>query len=84
VALSESTTHMDFGGGDGWVMSQDHAMHVLSPLSCRRSVAALSPLVAASCRRSVAALLSIPRQQFRLEKSVRHSDQTFYIPLRVD
>jgi hypothetical protein len=20
---------MDFGGGDGWVMSQDYAMHVL-------------------------------------------------------
>jgi len=24
VALSESTTQMDFGGGDGWVMSQNH------------------------------------------------------------
>jgi hypothetical protein len=23
VALSESTTQMDFGGGDGWAMSQD-------------------------------------------------------------
>jgi hypothetical protein len=30
VALEESTTHMDSGGGDGWVMSQDYAMHVLS------------------------------------------------------
>jgi hypothetical protein len=31
VALSESTTQTDFGGGDGWVMSHDHTMHVLSP-----------------------------------------------------
>jgi hypothetical protein len=31
VALEGSTTHMDFAGGDGWVMSQDYAMHVPSP-----------------------------------------------------
>ena len=37
VALSELTTQMDFGGGDGWAMSQDYAMHVLPrycPMSC--------------------------------------------------
>ena len=30
VALSESTTHIDSGGGDGWVISQGYAMHVPS------------------------------------------------------
>jgi hypothetical protein len=30
VALEESTTQMGFGGGDGWAMSQDYAMYVLS------------------------------------------------------
>jgi hypothetical protein len=30
LALEESTTQMDFGGGDGWVMSQDYATHALS------------------------------------------------------
>jgi len=34
VALSESTTRMDCGGGDSWAMPQDQAIHVLSPLSC--------------------------------------------------
>jgi hypothetical protein len=32
VASYESTTQMDFANGDGWVMSQDYAMHVLLPL----------------------------------------------------
>ena len=31
VTLQKSTTQMDFGGGDGWVMPQDYAMHALSP-----------------------------------------------------
>jgi hypothetical protein len=32
-ALQEPTTHMGFVGGDGWVMSQDYVMAVLSLLS---------------------------------------------------
>ncbi len=31
VALSESKTQMDFDSGDGWVISEDYAMRVLSP-----------------------------------------------------
>jgi hypothetical protein len=40
VALEESMTQMDFADGDGWAMSQDYAMRVLSPLCRRLPVAA--------------------------------------------
>jgi hypothetical protein len=31
---------MDFGGGDGWAMSQDYAIHVLSPQKDRGDISA--------------------------------------------
>ena len=49
VALEESTTHMDFSNGDGWVMSRVYALHVLS--SCVLSSCSKQPRTSSILRR---------------------------------